>query len=133
MLLVHGITYRPPASAVDEFVNYLECCVNSITREGKSIYLLGDFNVNLLSANDMHCNRFSYLLRTYALYPLIDKPTRVCASSQTLIDNIFTNAICEEFQSGILYTDISETCGSNLAYSCCTSMIFTSKYSLFYS
>ena len=56
----------------------------------------------------MHCNRFSYLLRTYALYPLIDKPTRICASSQTLIDNIFTNAICEEFQSGILYTDISD-------------------------
>ena len=48
-------------------------------------------------------------MRTYALYPLIDKPTRVCASSQTLIDdNIFTDAIFEEFHSGILHTDISD-------------------------
>ena len=105
---VVGVTYRPPASDIDTFFNYFESCVNLISRGGKHMYLLGDFNINLLSENDMLCNRFSSFLRTYSLYPLIDKPTRVCASSQTLIDNVFTNVIYDEFQSGILYSDISD-------------------------
>ena len=106
--VVVGVTYRPPASPIDNFIEYLESCFNIISRGGKPDYLLGDFNVNLHTENDRFYDKFSSFLTSYALYPLIDKPTRVCASSQTLLDNIFTNALFHEFLSGILYSDISD-------------------------
>ena len=41
-----------------------------------------------------------------SLYPLISKPTRITSSTATLIDNIFTNNLELNMNSGILYTDL---------------------------
>lgn len=106
--IVVGVTYRPPSSHISDFIDYLDSYLNSFMRGGKHVYLLGDFNIDLHSINNRQSSIFSNFLQTYALYPLIDKPTRVCATSQTLLDNIFTNAIFDKFQSGILYSDISD-------------------------
>ena len=38
---------------------------------------------------------------------LITKPTRISQTSATLIDNIFTNCIHNEFDAGVLCSDIS--------------------------
>ena len=43
-----------------------------------------------------------------SLYPLISKPTRITSSTATLIDNIFTNNLELNMNSGILYTDLSD-------------------------
>ena len=46
---------------------------------------------------------------SFNLYPLITKPTRVCETNATIIDNIFHNNIVNNnLTSGIFYTDISD-------------------------
>lgn len=73
---------------------------------------MGDFNINLLKV-DKHVPSSEFLecMYTMSYIPLISKPTRVTATSATLIDNIFTNNLTvnsTETCSGILYTDISD-------------------------
>ena len=41
-------------------------------------------------------------------YPLITKPSRITDTSATLIDNILTNDLCRNNQSGLLINDISD-------------------------
>ena len=62
---------------------------------------MGDFNINLLKAQTCKCAQdFLSTLQSYALTPTIDKPTRVCYNSATLIDNIFVNKIEDPILSG---------------------------------
>ena len=69
--------------------------------------MLGDFNINLVQS-DASVKRFLSFLSSFALCPLINKPTRICPNSSTLIDNIVTNAAESQFESGVLYADISD-------------------------
>ena len=74
-----------------------------------SIYLCGDFNINLLNY-DYHKGTRDFLdsLFTLGLYPLIDKPSRITEYSATLIDNIFTNELNIESKSGLILNDLSD-------------------------
>ena len=105
--IVIGVTYRPPSTSIDVFIDYMESCFNIFCRGGKQIYLMGDFNIHLLQ-NDASTKRFTTFLSLYALYPIIDIPTRISPNSATLIDNIVTNAVNGNLQSGALYSDVSD-------------------------
>ena len=54
---------------------------------------MGDYNIDLLTTTQHNNLRFINILRSTALYPHINKPTRISNTSQTLIDNIFSNAV----------------------------------------
>ena len=72
---------------------------------------MGDFNINLLNSDSYHpTGKFLEIMYSNMLFPLITRPTRVTASSVTLIDNIFTNNYCSNDWSaqGIFVTDISD-------------------------
>jgi len=45
---------------------------------------------------------------SYKLVPTILKPTRITELSSTLIDDIFTNSLCQDIDSCILIEDISD-------------------------
>ena len=48
-----GIIYRHPSMDLNDFdCNYLNKLLENISKEQKSVFLLGDFNVNLLNYND---------------------------------------------------------------------------------
>ena len=125
--VIIGTLYRPPSYNVSEFLEHLDESLEKISRENKRIYLMGDYNIDLTSTTQMHdsnsfnnaegfndlnrmdlAHRFLNILSTHALLPCIDKPTRITASSSTLIDNIFTNTFEQRNQSGILYYDVSD-------------------------
>ena len=60
----------------------------------KSVYIMGDFNINLLHAeSSRYAQEFLLSLQSFSFIPTIDKPTRVHNSSATLIDNILTNKV----------------------------------------
>ena len=44
--------------------------------------------------------------------PLILKPTRICASTASLIDHMFTNNIVAKSISGIIITDVADHFGT---------------------
>ena len=84
----------------------LHAILKTIKKQNCLCYLMGDFNINLLNV-DKHVPSFEFLecMCTTSYIPLISKPTRVTATSVTLID-IFTNnltIISAETCSGILY------------------------------
>ena len=75
----------------------------------KFVYLCGDFNIDLLKLNSNHnYNTFFDYVTSSSFAPKITLPTRICDTSSTLIDNVFTNAIDKKHTSGILLRPISD-------------------------
>ena len=72
---------------------------------------MGDYNIDLLNAGSHDLtNEFVDLMFCNEFLPLISRPTRITATSATLIDNIFTNNH-EDLNcslNGILVADISD-------------------------
>ena len=82
-----------------------------IRRENKTCYLLGDYNIDILNyASHVHTAQFVDMMSSNGFLPLITRPSRVTATSATLIDNIFTNDIGDINHSvqGLFITDISD-------------------------
>ena len=68
-----GCIYRLPNIDLDEFNdNYLNILLDKISKENKSVFLLGDFNVDLLKydkpvpTNDLGVTFFTYASTTYS-------------------------------------------------------------------
>ena len=106
-----GVLYRPPGTDVNVFNEYLEGILEKVKAEKKLLYLLGDYNINLLHADKHAASQdFLDLVYSHSLLPNITKPTRVTKTSATLIDNIFSNDIMSSNNlfTGILYSDITD-------------------------
>ena len=87
--------------------NYLNKLLENISKEQKSVFLLGDFNVNLLNYNEHNqTNQFLDSLPSNSFIPLILQPTRITSHSNTLIDNIFSNVIDSDITFGNLTATI---------------------------
>ena len=94
--------------------NYLNQLLKNISKEQKSIFLLGDFNVNLLNYNEHNqTNKFLDSLASNSFITLILQPTRITSHSNTLIDNIFSNVIDPDIISGNMTAIISSICNSS--------------------
>ena len=76
--------------------NYLNKLLENISKEQKSIFLLGDFNVNLLNYNEHNqTNEFLDSLASNSFITLILQPTRITSHSNTLVDNVFSYIISD--------------------------------------
>ena len=76
---------------IKDFLNKL---IEKVSKEQKSVSLLGDFNINLLNYNDHSLtNEFLDSLSSKSVILYILQPTRITDRSETLIDNIFSNVI----------------------------------------
>ena len=106
-----GVIYRPPGTDLNIARNKLEHILDKIKVDKKLVYLLGDYNANIINY-DKHTptQELLDLFYSYLLLPFITKPTRVTTKSATLIDNIFCNDISNisNIFSGILYSDVSD-------------------------
>ena len=89
--------------------NYLNKQLEYISKEQKSVFLLGDFIVNPLNYNE-HDQTIEFLdsVASNSFMTLILQPTRITSHSNTLIDNIFSNVIGPDIISGNLTATISE-------------------------
>lgn len=106
--VIVGVIYRPPNTDIRLFNDSLSEIIHRI-HNNKLIYLLGDFNINLLNTdNHPATSEFVELMYSFSLFPLISKPTRIQQNSATLIDNIFSNQINCNLLNGILVWDVSD-------------------------
>ena len=108
-----GLIYKPDYVDYKDFVSELETALDTITKEKKRGFIMGDFNIDLLKYDHNHqVNTFVNLMYSYSFFPCIDRPTRVCQTKNgttiSLIDNIFTNDIDHKITSGNLVTDLSD-------------------------
>ena len=69
-----GVIYRHPSTDLTDFnCNYLNKLLENISKEQKSIFLLGDFKVNLLNYNELNqANKFLNSLASNSLIPAGD-------------------------------------------------------------
>ena len=68
--------------------------IENISKKQKLNFKHWDFNINLLTYNDHNqTNQFLDSIASTSFIPLILQPTRITRHSNTLIDNIFSNAI----------------------------------------
>ena len=105
-----GVIYIHPSMDLTDFTcNYLNKLLESISKKQKSIFLLGDFNVNLLNYNEHNqTNEFLDSLASNSFIPLILQPIRITSHSNILIDNIFSNVINPDIISGNFTATISD-------------------------
>ena len=105
--IVLGCLYKHPNMDVIDFKNnYLSQIFEIVSKEQKQVFLLGDFNKNLLNYNDHQTtNDFLDLLASNSFTPYILHPTRITSHSKTLIRNIFSNFISPE----IIFSNITAT------------------------
>ena len=91
--------YRKPGSNLEELNEQVEKMLR--LHRNKNLYVCGDFNVNLLKYNSHQQTRhFMDMFFSLWLLPLITKPTRLNSTTESLIDNIFTNVLETEHHSG---------------------------------
>ena len=92
-----------------EIDNHLNQMLEKVSKEQKQIFLLGDFNINLLNYNvHQPTNDFRDSLASNSIIPYILQPTRVKNHSKKPIDNIFSNILSSEIISGSLTTTTSD-------------------------
>ena len=116
-----GIFYRPPNQA-----NFMELIVKSfslLNLKDNELYLLGDFNIDLLQNGNYILNRkgmavcqgavhtlinkYQELCQIFSLKQLIACPTRVTCNT-SLTDHILTTSSEKIFQSGIIDCGVSD-------------------------
>ena len=105
-----GVIYRPPNRDMESFLNHLKDIMDKLKNCKHQCHFLGDYNINLLRAEShVPTSNFIDYMYSNSCIPLINKPTRVTDRSATLIDNIFTNNICDtNMMQGLLVTDVSD-------------------------
>ena len=94
---------------LDTFTTELSLLLYKIKNLKHFLYVCGDFNIDLLKVkeNRHYCKYFDEII-SHGLFLKITPPTKICESSSTLIDNIFTDNIDEMSTFGILLNQISD-------------------------
>ena len=74
---------------INEFNTLFENTMEKFSFVNKELYLLGDFNIDLLKT-DANIDEFYNIISSNFLVPQT-LPTRITSTSRTLIDNLFSN------------------------------------------
>ena len=101
-------SYRPPSGTMKTFNKY--CSDLFQKTEKKHFFLTGDLNINSLDYDSSKpVKTFFNCVFENSLLPLINKPTRITRSKQSIIDHIITNCLqLNTINTGIIQTDISD-------------------------
>ena len=82
-----GILYRNPASTLEWNDDFLRMYDKVHTRKA-NIVLLGDFNIDFLKPH----HSWEATITTLGLHQLVTSPTRVTATTATILDHIYSNS-----------------------------------------
>ena len=109
---VIGNIYRLPSCISDDvksFINEFTALLNGLNTRSKSVYLCGDYNIDLLEIHTVegYSSFFDNVIAS-SFVTKIALPTRICDTRISLIDNIYTNTIDKDHTSGILIRSISD-------------------------
>ena len=107
--VVLGVIYKPPDTNCAQFIEAFDNVISTLVLENKSIYIMGDFNLDLLKySENNNIKQFFNVMCSNMCLPIISRPTRITRSSATLLDNIITNQMERPMHRGIIYSDVSD-------------------------
>ena len=85
-------------------MNYFDETVEKFSLTGKSLCVMGDFNVDLLKSDTAnYAQNLLLSCHSYSLLPSIDKPSRIYNDLPMLIDNMLVNTLDHQSIVEILY------------------------------
>ena len=97
------------ANSPPDILNDFENLIGKIDGLNLELYLVGDFNINMLpGAADGNSSKLRSVCDIYGVKQLIKEPTRVTAQSQSLIDLCLTNTPDKIVRSGVVPLGISD-------------------------
>ena len=103
---VVGVIYRPPNASLELFNEAYERILSKLN--GKKVYILGDFNINILKDPSPSEDKFQEIIFNNGFIPTISVPThQMPGCSRTCIDNIHTNVVDQSLISGVISDKIS--------------------------
>ena len=92
--IVVSCVYKHHSMNVLDFNSLINQLLDKTSKEQKQIFLLGDFNINLLDYNEHQTtNEFLDSLASHSIIPYILQPARFPSHFETLTDNIFSNGL----------------------------------------
>ena len=104
-----GCIYKHHTITPKDFNELMSTHLHKLSKEKKSCYLTGDFNMNLLQLeNNSDIENYFDELTNHNFTPLITTPTRITTKTKSLIDNIFFNEFCSDIISGNFTVGISD-------------------------
>ena len=107
--MVVGVIYRRPNTNIKDFLDRFDDSMLTLQNERKIIYISGDFNLDLLRWEENSAVAdFMNICHSKLFFNTINKPTRVTATSATLIDHIWSNDINGIVDNGIIYSKVSD-------------------------
>jgi hypothetical protein len=115
--IIIGSLYRPgtahPNLTVNElhseFSEMLSNLCSEILNMNRTVYMLGDFNLDVLKYGaDKSATEYVDLLFSYGLLQLVTNPTRVTSHSASLIDHVITNNVVDSCDTVVLLAKISD-------------------------
>ena len=89
-----GNIYRPPGGCLEQFLSTLEDILSEVVNKyGTSkAFILRDFNRDLITLNrNKMCSIYFTMMSSFGYRPTIFRPTKVTATSLTMIDQTWTN------------------------------------------
>jgi hypothetical protein len=83
-----GFIYRSPSEKVSWMDNF-EKQLYIVKKYPSKLLIFGDFNMDLLKMKNT--SKWNILINSYDLNQIVQKPTRICSSTETLIDHVYTS------------------------------------------
>lgn len=87
------LTYHSPSASHAEFLDFLDEILENFMHVALPVYLLGDFNINVMNKDNIYCRRLIALTRAYGLKQIVYETTRAERNSRSIIDLVFTNNV----------------------------------------
>ena len=108
--IVLNVVYRPPDGDLRITETLLRKILSENTKANKTLFLAGDFNINVLDYEiNKKVQNSVNLMFEFSMIPTINKPSRVTSYRATAIDKTITNSIYDnDFESAISKTDVSD-------------------------
>ena len=104
-----GCVDRHPNRDPTKFFEYLESTFAQLNKEKQSIFIMGDFNFDLLQYESHNLtNDFITTVTSNSFFPYVLQPTKVTDHSSTVIDNTFPNITDFETTSGNITAMIAD-------------------------
>ena len=107
-IIIH-VLYRTPSGSIKQFENYIKNIIKNKLSKNKSVYFVGDFNLDMnMRHSNTKINNYYNVIYQKGYIQLINKPTRITRESATVIDQIVTKEFKSKIKTGIFKCDISD-------------------------
>ena len=92
-IITYGTIYRSPmtdSTSNQQFITNLRSILSHLKPNTKC-FIYGDFNYDLLQAENRYTSKFNETMFDHGFYSSINKPTRITSSNATVLDHVWTN------------------------------------------